>query len=105
VKQYPEGGGIVGPGGPVRIKNFAVDSISSRLCVTAVIDDFEELRLNIWDTNILSLQITANGSATTTYALLDGANYAPPNSDRPGVDSHGRRHWRLLQRQSQWRPD
>lgn len=74
---FPAVGGIVGPGGPIRVNAFAIDSISGDRCVTAVIDDNEELRLNIWGTDFASGAISALGSASETYVLPAGVVYAP----------------------------
>ena len=41
--EFPTSGGIVGPEGPIRVKNFAIDRITANSGVTAIIDDFEEM--------------------------------------------------------------
>lgn len=75
--EFPTPGGIVGPEGPIRVRAFAVDSISDDACVTAVIDDYEELRLNVWGTDFGSGDIYPLSSASETYTLPGGATYAP----------------------------
>ncbi|MCA8961022.1 MAG: FG-GAP repeat protein [Planctomycetes bacterium] len=75
-QDFPVTGGIVGPGGPIRVRAFALDTIESDVCVTAVIDDYEELRLNVWHTDYDGGDIFSMSSASETYALPDGTTYA-----------------------------
>lgn len=74
---FPTPGGIVGPAGPIRVRAFAIDALDSDHCVTAVIDDYEELRLNVWQTDFANGQIDALASASLTYTLPYGTQYAP----------------------------
>lgn len=75
--EFPMPGGIVGPEGPIRVRAFAVDGIENDACVTAVIDDYEELRINIWSANFNSGDLSPLNSASTTYTLPPGTTYAP----------------------------
>ncbi|MFN0060419.1 MAG: hypothetical protein ACKVX7_18335 [Planctomycetota bacterium] len=73
---FPTTGGIIGPDGPVRVRAFALDTIANDACVTAVIDDFEELRINVWSTDPGTGDFYALSSASETYVLTDGTTYA-----------------------------
>nr|MCU0780040.1 hypothetical protein [Akkermansiaceae bacterium] len=74
---FPETGGIIGPDGPIRVRNFAVTAWEGH-ALTAIIDDHEELRLNVWACNFAANQMTPDGAASRTYALQSGGGYAPP---------------------------
>ncbi len=76
-REFPEAGGLVGPEGPIRVRNLAVAAWDG-LGVTAVIDDHEELRLNIWALNYVTRQFTPAGAASKTYPLVAGSNYDAP---------------------------
>lgn len=76
--EFPKPGGVVGPEGPVRVRNFAIDRIDSNSAVTAIIDDNENLQLNIWALDFASRAITPGGSANKTFALIGGATFDPP---------------------------
>ena len=76
--KFPEPGGVIGPDGPIRVRNFAIDRIDSNSGVTAIIDDHENLQLNIWTFDFTGRKMTSVGSARKTYALLSGASYDPP---------------------------
>ncbi len=76
--EFPSGGGVIGPKGPVRVKNFAVDTIPSSLAVIAIIDDFEELHLKIASLDFNSGKITAQGTTLREYALLSDTRFGPP---------------------------
>ena len=75
--RFPESGGLVGPEGPVRSKNFATTSWTGHGC-TALIDDHEQLRLNVWALDYTTNQITPAGFAEKTYALQSGATFEEP---------------------------
>jgi hypothetical protein len=77
-QQFPAPGGIVGPEGPIRVRNFALDRITENTAVTAVIDDLENVQLNVWRLDPDNRTITSAGSAARTYHLQDGGSYAPP---------------------------
>ncbi|MGE3164903.1 MAG: hypothetical protein AB7O52_08350 [Planctomycetota bacterium] len=75
--EYPAPGGIVGPEGPIRVRAFAVDGIENDGVVTAVIDDYEELRINVWGANFVVGALSPLDAASTTYTLPPGTTYAP----------------------------
>lgn len=74
-RDFPMPGGIVGPDGPINVEAFAIDTVSSDVCVTAVIDDFEELRINVWSTDFNSGDIDPLSSASAMYALPAGPTF------------------------------
>ncbi len=74
---FPESGGLVGPEGPVRSKNFATTSWTGHGC-TVLIDDHEEIRLNLWALDYTTNQITPAGFAQKTYTLQSGTTYEEP---------------------------
>lgn len=75
-REFPTTGGILGPGGPIRVRAFALDSIGNDRCVTAIIDDNEELRLNLWGADFATGEIDSLGTASETYSLLAGPTFA-----------------------------
>jgi hypothetical protein len=75
-REFPQAGGIIGPEGPVRVRNFALTGWEGH-GVTAVIDDNEELRLNIYTLDAANSQIIPAGSAVRTYFLQTGDTYEP----------------------------
>ena len=77
-REHPAPGGVIGPEGPVRVKNFAIDRITTNTGVTVIIDDFENIQIDIWSLDPISRAITFEGQAKRTYHLLDGAFVAPP---------------------------
>lgn len=76
-RDFPETGGIVGPEGPVRVRNFAITAWEGR-GLTAVIDDHEELRLNVWAVDNKANTLTPAGNAKRSYPLLPGTFYQEP---------------------------
>lgn len=74
---FPESGGLVGPEGPVRSKNFATTSWTGHGCAV-LIDDYEEIRLNIWALNYTTNQISPAGFAQKSYTLQSGTSYEEP---------------------------
>jgi hypothetical protein len=78
-REFPEPGGLVGPEGPVRVKTFAIDHMEGAEGVTAIIDDHEDLRLNIWDLSSAGESITSLGFTARKFALTGGTTHAPPN--------------------------
>ncbi len=76
--EFPKPGGLIGPDGPVRVRNFAIDRIDPNSGVTAIIDDNEELKLNIWKFDFGARDMTSVGTATRSYALLSGATFETP---------------------------
>ncbi|RYD32134.1 MAG: hypothetical protein EOP86_16380, partial [Verrucomicrobiaceae bacterium] len=77
-REFPEAGGKVGPEGPVRVKTFAIDAWEGAMAVTAVIDDHEELRINVWSLDFNSRQVIPAGHASQTCHLLPGAAWREP---------------------------
>jgi hypothetical protein len=76
-REFPQTGGIIGPEGPIRVRHFAVTAWEGH-ALTAVIDDHEELRLNVWACNFAANQMTPAGAASRTYQLQSGAGHAAP---------------------------
>ncbi len=77
MERFPEAGGVVGPDGPIRVKNFAIASWDRHGC-TAVIDDFEELRLNVWALNYAANSVVPAGFAKKSFTLQSGATFEEP---------------------------
>ncbi|EDY84040.1 FG-GAP repeat domain protein [Verrucomicrobiia bacterium DG1235] len=77
--EYPESGGLVGAEDQVRVKNFALDRITADSAVTAIIDDFENIQIDIWALDPAARSISQRGRATRTYNLQDGTRAAAPN--------------------------
>lgn len=75
--EFPESGGLVGPEGPLRVKNFAVDGWEG-FGVTAVIDDNEEMKLNVWKLNYGTNQMSFHGNAVREYKLASGTTFQEP---------------------------
>lgn len=78
---YPKPGGfdvIVGPEGPIRVRDFAIDYLFHGYGVTALIDDHEDLRLNIWALDAAENTIAPLGHASRKYALLGNSGYREP---------------------------
>ncbi|MES2707515.1 MAG: hypothetical protein V4726_13035 [Verrucomicrobiota bacterium] len=76
-RDFPETGGIVGPEGPVRVRNFAITAWDGH-GLTAVIDDHEELKLNVWALNYGSNTMTSLGNTAKSYPLLPGIVFEEP---------------------------
>ena len=72
--EFPEGGGLVGPEGPLRVKNFAIDGWDG-FGVTAVIDDNEEMKLNVWKLNYATNQMDFHGNSVRKYPLVSGTKF------------------------------
>jgi hypothetical protein len=80
--EYPKPGGIdviVGPDGPIRVRDFAIDHVFHGYGVTAIIDDHEDLRLNIWGLDAAENTIEPLGHASRKYALLGNSGYREPS--------------------------
>jgi hypothetical protein len=77
-REFPQPGGLVGPEGPVRVGTFALDHIPGGWGVTALIDDSEDLRVNVWTLDPDGGQIASSGFAARTYGLNAGASFSPP---------------------------
>jgi|GEM_PF-584034 len=75
--EFPESGGLVGPEGPLRVKNFAIDGWEG-FGVTAVIDDNEEMKLNVWKLNYGTNQMDFHGNAVREYPLASGTAFQEP---------------------------
>ncbi|MEM7262269.1 MAG: hypothetical protein AAF488_09795, partial [Planctomycetota bacterium] len=76
-REFPQTGGIIGPEGPIRVRAFDVDAIDDGAIITAVIDDYEELRLNVWLTDFADEELIPLSFASTSFALPAGNDYAP----------------------------
>ncbi|MEZ5302566.1 MAG: FG-GAP-like repeat-containing protein [Verrucomicrobiales bacterium] len=77
-REFPQPGGLVGPEGPIRVSTFALDHIPGGWGVTALIDDDEDLRVNVWALDPDGGQILPSGAAARQYGLNGGAAFAPP---------------------------
>ena len=79
---YPKPGGIdviIGPEGPIRVRDFAIDHLFYGYGVTAIIDDHEDLRLNVWALDAAENTIDHLGHASRNYALLGNSGYREPS--------------------------
>ena len=77
MERFPEAGGVVGPDGPIRVNNFAIASWDGYGC-TALIDDFEELRLNVWSLDYSNNSIVPAGFAKKSFTLQSGSTFEEP---------------------------